>query len=338
MDLVLSHATSARFWRVKYPPWKTLGDAPAVCRFNDLAVTDEDVWALAPEWVTGEFLSHDAGVLHTLTFKKAAKRNNATHNAHVWSGSVPPGSFYDLRNGVYVCSPGFLFLQMADRLSAIQLVSFACELCGTYSFNPQARRGFVTRKHPLTSVAQLEEYVQGAVGARGRRRAQEALRFALDKSASPMETACALLLTLPHRLGGFSLPKPRMNADIPLHGTARLVSGAEYCKGDLCWSDAQLDVEYLGGYDHSGTKAMKADRERVNALAEMDFEIIELTSQQVYNDKAFEVIARRIARKLGKRIRAENLGLTEPRKALRKALFNWNCSFGCLSQNASQNP
>ena len=60
------------------------------------------------------------------------------------------------------------------------------------------------------------------------------------------------------------------------------------------------------------------------------FEVIELTAGQVGDLFAFEYIIQRIARLSGKRIRADKLGATPERLALRKSLFNRNQTQGRL--------
>ena len=303
MDLIVSHMSAVDFWRIVYPSNRVPSAAPNSCEFENLATLDDDVWTLAPEWVTEKFLAFERGTLHTLVFSRNDRRDSSTHQAHVWSGPIPLGSFYSFGGGVFVASPAFLMLQMATKLTRFQLVAYACELCGTYSFNPSVKRGFLPREAPLVSLATLMTYAEIAceIGARNAQKMRDALQIAFENCASPMEAVCALLLAVPLRQGGYGLPRPVMNHPVPLDAEARKLYSVRECKVDACWLGLHLGLEFLGGEDHEGRKAMRSDRARINALVEMGYRIIEITSCEVYNAQAFERIAVRLAKLLSRR-------------------------------------
>ena len=102
---------------------------------------------------------------------------------------LPERSFVDAGEGFLMSTPEFCFLQMANRLSLARLIMLGYELCGTYVLvdkGPAPRRDA-----PLTTVAKLRTFVEGASNARGRKKALRALRYVLDRSASPMESGHA---------------------------------------------------------------------------------------------------------------------------------------------------
>lgn len=152
-----------------------------------------------------------------------------------------------------------------------------------------------------------------------------------------METAIEMRNSLPcKKLGGYGLPMPAMNQAISLGPTAKRIAGRATCYADICYSEAKLDIEYHGRFDHDNANAFDSDRARVNGLIEEGYEVIEITSQQYLNFKRYEAIAQHIGRRLGRPIRSENLGYLEERINLCNILLNWNRSGGtpsCASRN-----
>ena len=146
---------------------------------------------------------------------------------------LPERSFVDAGEGFLMSTPEFCFLQMANRLSLARLIMLGYELCGTYVLvdkGPAPRRDA-----PLTTVAKLRTFIEGTSNARGRKKALRALRYVLDRSASPMESALAMLLCLPYGLGGYGLPEPRLNYHVDVPPSFRAMADRKHCVCDLCW-------------------------------------------------------------------------------------------------------
>ena len=116
---------------------------------------------------------------------------------HINSGDFPYGSFMAISNDLAVSSPELLFVQLASKLSLVELVAIGYELCGSYRLDKTCdpQLGFRI-DDPLTNVAMLRSYVEKANGMKGVKNASAALRHIADRSASPMETALAMLLSL----------------------------------------------------------------------------------------------------------------------------------------------
>ena len=87
-----------------------------------------------------------------------------------------------------------------------------------------AESGF-DRRPPLTTVARLERFLEQPTlkGARGRAVARRALRHVAEGSRSPMETAMAMLLCLPPRMGGYGFPLPRLNKAVAMQRYLRSI-------------------------------------------------------------------------------------------------------------------
>jgi hypothetical protein len=233
---------------------------------------------------------------------------------------VPKDAFSPAGEGSFVASPEFCFLQMASVLDFSSTVMLGMELCGFYSIDPTDEDGFAKRGVALTSVEHIRAFLAENKGLRGHRAAETALSYVSDGAASPMETAIYLLLCLPYKRGGYGLARPMLNYPIKLGAQALQLSGGLPRWGDLCWPDDRLDLEYLGVASHEGTGKMLSDRRRTLAIEEAGYEVIEITKEQVLDLEAFDIVARRIAAKLGKRLKPSVCGITPERKTLASAL------------------
>ena len=329
MALFLDIAVSIEFWRRIYPvdhtPKLAHDEVPSDC-----ACTAKDVETYLPTWVTADLLAPVGGKVHVLVFDPTLRRDSKTHVTHTWTAPIPKGAFHKLNADVYIASPEFIFLVSATILSEYALVAFGYELCGLYSFDSSKERGMRQRLAPLTTVERLGRFIDGAKGCPGRRRAQQALRHVIERSASPMETFDAMALFGTYRLGGYGLERPILNTEVPLSDRAARIAKRAKCRPDMCLLRVMLDIEHNGINDHTGERAQASDRARTNALKEMGFDVVELTEDQVKDLYAFEYIALRIARILGKRIDKTKLGAIPERLALREEVFAWNRSGGRL--------
>lgn len=329
MNLVLEMESSLEFWRRVYP-LNRAPQGPVVLPRDEIACSGEDVSRLAPKWMTPQFLAQTDGRIHALAFSRELRRNSSRHMTHTWSHPLPVASFYQLNSNLFVCSPEYSFLAAASVLDFASLVALGDELCGLYSFDASASRGFRQREIALTSKAQLAAYVSKAGNCPGCDKAEAALGHIVDFSASPMETFDEMTISLPYHRGGYCVPAPEMNLEIPLNAKAARIAKQATCRADLCWRDLMLVIEHLGQYDHARPDRMISDRARTNALREMGFEVIELTGSLVGDLTAYEYIVQHIAARHGKRIKPQHRGALPQRVALRNTLFRWNDSYGAV--------
>ncbi len=320
--MYLSHETALAYWRYHFPPDSVLDSAVLKRRAPGSPPRKVDVLASVPE----EFVIPGRPV-DVLVFDDKIRRRSDSIACHIWQTPLPKKAFFKTR-GVYVSSPEFTFLQMASKLSIEQLIAFGCELCGSYRLLPKDARGTLvlddtlSRLNPLTTTSAIEAFLKGAKRARGRGKAMRAIKYVANGSRSPMETMVYMLLCLPVVLGGYGLPKPEMNASIQLDEAARVVAHRSHCEGDLCWSDAQLDIEYHGDV-HVGATQMKSDVGRELGIEHMGWRVITITSPQVFDPNQFEVIAKEAAARIGKRLRKNAFDAVYQRNALRHELAQW---------------
>lgn len=268
---------------------------------------------------------------------------------HASNIQYPPGSFVELSKGIYVDSPELSFVRMAKVLPVSAAIAYGCELCGTYA-KAGLEAGFRARA-AVTNARRLESYVERADGIAGVKAARYAVRHVVDGAASPMEAVVYLLLCLPWSKGGYSVPKPVMNARVVLgksscryggpfdfgkcgsrrgfvddeallpFGAQGAVNMERYRVCDLYWPEAHLAVEYDGLLYHASRERLGADAVRRNELETRGEMVVTVTIEQVRSLQRMEDVARQVLRRLGMRMRMEKSGSTSQRMLLRKTLL-----------------
>jgi hypothetical protein len=253
---------------------------------------------------------------------KGARREAKYLKNHIDSNGFPSGSFARIEGGPYVSSPELCFMQMATELSLIELIQFGYELCGRYRMiaNKATGQGFCEAA-PLTDSDKLGRYVARASGIRGRENALLAIRHILDNSASPMETILAMMLTLPHRLGGYALPKPELNSRIKVATNARYATSKGSYECDMFWPDRQLAVEYDSDSYHTKESQIADNAKKRTALSRQGIEVITVTKRQLVNTADLRNIAGTLAVKLDKRLRIPVRKFAKAHDQLRKRLL-----------------
>jgi len=256
-------------------------------------------------------------------------RNNRSvlHGVRFHSQSRPlsSDSFWITKDGLCIVRPELCFAQMSSVLSVPQLIKFGIELCATYVPKPLADIGYVVRK-PLTSQEELSNLAKG-YGAGRQRKIESALPWVVNNSASQRETILYMLLCLPYRLGGYGLPKPVLNYEIPLEKDEARLAGRKLFRADLYWPEFQLDVEYDSTQYHLDERQMEKDAIRRNILNHKGIRVISVTRNQINNREAFDGVARQIAKGLGKRIRPSRDAMLAKQEVLRRSLLeNWDYS------------
>lgn len=128
-------------------------------------------------------------------------------------------------------------------------------------------------------------------------RARRAVELGLDRSASPMETALALMLSLDVDLGGFGLPRPTLNHPIDVDPLRRDLASQNRMELDLAWDEVRLTAEYDGDDNNPVEDAEKAaeDNERQNSLVTMGHSVLRVRYPQVVNYSRLALLASQIA-------------------------------------------
>ena len=259
--------------------------------------------------------------LHISVTTKSERIHEPGIECHTLSPEhIPPLSFTPVSKGVYTASPELCFVNMANELPFLALVKLGFELCGSYSLGGDAERGFIDRR-PLTTASRLAEFATQAQGMHGAKSARKAASYVIDGAASPMETALAMLLCLPHSLGGYGIERPVLNGTVNVPPSLQRTLRARRFKCDLLWPDHHLDVEYDSDRYHTGAERITHDADRRNALKRLGIDVIVVTRERAMNVNRFDETAQIIAKSTGKRLRIRNDSFLQRRGELRRTLF-----------------
>lgn len=325
MAILLGYTTALDYWR------SCSQAADRSLRADLLGTLDERKSATAQ--VRSELSSYQARRVcatylkripgsHAIIIGKQVKPIPRTGTAHVFS-ELPACSCvcadHDFKGErVFVSSPEFCFLQMATVLSLEQLIVLGYELCGTYACLGDATCYGV---HPLSSPRKIGVFLGNATGSRGVVKARRALRYILANSASPMETALSMLLTLPHLLGGYGIEAPRLNHRIDLSASLKRTTSHSFFVCDLYWEQERLAIEYDSDLAHAGINKTVQDAMRRSLLTGMGISVLSVTNPQIKNDRAFDQLAHVVAKRVGKRLRYDEREFAARRRKLRSALL-----------------
>lgn len=240
---------------------------------------------------------------HVVILNKQYRSNDRVNKVHEFA-SLPKSSCIEANMhfreaNIYASTPEFCFLQMAEKLSIDELIALGFELCGTYA---RSEEETLYNAFPLTSREKLVSFVDRCAGFRGVKKARRALQYVIDGSASPMETALAMMLSLPYSLGGFGIEQPVLNYHIDLSAYLKKVTTGTYYVCDLYWENARLAVEYDSDFAHSGVNKTAKDAMRRSVLTTHGVSVLSVTRPQVMNSQAFYELAHLVGKQTGKRL------------------------------------
>lgn len=185
------------------------------------------------------------------------------------------------------------------------------DFMGTYRYLPPSEEedapGLASPTKPMITPESFSEYLAKMGVAKGIQRARAVSEAAVAKAASPMETMLALMLSLPTDMGGFGLPKPEMNREIPMEHNCRDLASQDSITPDLSWPDKQIAVEYHGWETHfaAGPYKVASDAARANSLSALGWTVLHVVFEQVRTLAGISLLARQLSQLLG-------VKLTEP--------------------------
>lgn len=254
-----------------------------------------------------------------LTRNRAVCSSSPIKRIHLHQHDFSAGDIYELKGIARICSPAFAALLESKKLSFIQMLLLLFEICGTYTTDLTGI-GTKYNAHPLCSRSDLKRFVKTHSQLHGSKAFDRALDYLADNSASPFETKLSLLLSLPHRYGGYGLGMPVMNYRVCATPQAQAIAGRRRFYCDLAWPKEKVDVEYQSKEHHEGRSSRLSDSRRAHALASMGWTVIGITDTEILNMHDMDVIAHIIERKLGKRKRVYIKDLDERKMRLRRQL------------------
>ena len=211
---------------------------------------------------------------------------------------LPSGSFYKLREGLYIVSPELLFVRMANLVSDVRLAEIGLNLCARYYINLDSG-GIDDRSVMLTTPAKLSKYMTKAEGIRGAGKARKVLKWVVANSGSPLESKMMIQYSLPFWAGGLNLPLTHMNYDVSAGRLAKMTEQSEFCI-DCVNPRLKVGLEYDGEAAHQDAGK---DKRRINALSALGWKVFSIDKSVFYDSERTIQAALQIARYLDMRLR-----------------------------------
>ncbi len=224
---------------------------------------------------------------------------------------VLPNGAVVSRNGKMVASPELLFLELASKLSIHRLILLGLQLCSHKQGIPS---------EALTTKQKLGTFLVKTPGHLGHRKAERAVKYIENGSASIMESIAFMILTLPHSLGGYGLSGAVFNYEIKLKSEARRCLGQDRCFIDIYYKKEKLAVEYDSFAFHNSPAEQGKDMVRSAVLERNGVNMMHLGTIQLYNREACRYFAYNLASRIGKRIRIRTRKFDEAHSLLRNML------------------
>lgn len=111
----------------------------------------------------------------------------------------------------------------------------------------------------------------------------------------------ALMLTMPREMGGFELPRPKINWILPVSPLRRKFFAQEEVIIDLSWPEQRVALEYYGWDEHfgAGRRKVAADATRANGLRALGWTVFTVIYEQVSTFAGITLLARQVAEALG---------------------------------------
>ncbi|MBE6468679.1 MAG: hypothetical protein E7001_01620 [Coriobacteriaceae bacterium] len=255
-------------------------------------------------------------------------------------------------------SPLLALATMARSLSVPQLCMAMYELCGTFTVfsapacldgmideissagggrchddwkpvrDASGRPTALWRRPALLDVSDLERASSMIEGMHGCKKFKRAASLVRGVAASPFEVQAAMLLSFPRSLGGAGINPVQLNVPIQLTRAAQRISGKSLCYGDIVLEPRgqgqTVVVECQSALIHDRAESYLSDAGRTTALESMGYNVVLLTSRQLYQRQTWDEVVRHIARGVGARLAPKGRAYLEREQELRRQiLIDW---------------
>ena len=227
----------------------------------------------------------------------SARRQSGIVSSRYCPYDLPTGSFYKLRDNLYLASPELVFARMGNFISEMRLAETGLNLCGRYYKNLDTGK-IDDRRELLTTPERIEQYLKKVPDLRGSGKARKALRWVVGNSGSPMESKVKLQFANPLWTGSMGLPFTHMNYDVTAGRLTGLTKQNDFCI-DLANPILKEGLEYDGEESHLDPSK---DKRRRNALEALGWHVTPIDKSVLYNPEATKQAGLQIARRLGMRI------------------------------------
>ncbi len=226
---------------------------------------------------------------------------------------VLPDSAFIRRNGKMVASPELLFLELASVLSIHRTILLGLQLCSHHNGHPS---------EAISTKQKLQVFLEKTKGHRGQRKAERALKYVENGSASIMESLVYMIFTLPNALGGYGLNHAIFNYKIELNKEVIKRLGKKYCFVDLYYKQSKIAVEYDSFAYHNSPSKQGEDLVRSATLERQGIKVMHLSTIQLYDVDACRDFAYNLATSIEKQIYIRTKKFDEMHALLRTLLPN----------------
>lgn len=297
MSIVLSHTTAKAVYQAAHSasakdaepcnPAAIYGSCPSGALLD-----------AAAEWLAKHDVARDANdPLEVMVFDRRNARYAMNCQCHVSSKRFSNSRFIELGEGIFVVGVELCALQAATYLPFRELVEYYFELCGAYSLGTGSSTSY-NERFALTSTERLKQFFNSITRCDGLALARKAIQCVRDGCRSPMETAFAMMLTLPKSEGGLGIKGIETDYEVKVTAAAKNLTRRKKFFMDAYLKRSRTDIEYNGFY-HDAEEDRAIDEERKNALASMGYGIITVSRYSFMHASSFVRVMEAIQRKEG---------------------------------------
>lgn len=267
MSIVLSHTTAKAVYQAAHSvSAKDIESCSSAAIYESCpsgALLDA-----AAEWLAKHDVALDANdCLEVMVFDRRNARYAMDCRCHVSSKRFSCSRFIELEDDIYIVGVELCALQAATYLPFRELVEYYFELCGAYSLGTGSSTSY-TERFALTSTERLKQFFNSITRCDGLALARKSIQCVRDGCRSPMETAFAMMLTLPKSEGGLGIKGIETDYEVKVTAAAKNLTRRKKFFMDVYLKKSRTDIEYNGFY-HDAEEDRAIDEERKNALASM---------------------------------------------------------------------
>lgn len=245
---------------------------------------------------------------------------------HVSRVPLPRESVIRLGEGLYCSSPEHVLVQMAPRLSLLELIFLLGELLGTYAISPEHDTGMFQRRNPITTKERILGHLRALGPVPGTALVRRALSMVCEGSASPYETRLSMRLGLKPALGGYNLNVLSMNQPLKVTRIGSSL-GKGVRKPDVLLGGCEgapfsgVSFDYNGRV-HETIEHYELDLRRQNELLAIGFKNYVLTKALYDNLDYMDDLIRQVRQDLGLPRQHHTRREEERRRARRQRLHD----------------
>lgn len=239
---------------------------------------------------------------------KSFRKRKDSEISYIRSVPMPKGAIRVCK-GKAIASPELLFLDLAEHLSFHQHVLLGMQLCAS---SPSGGKSLTTKRKLMRFLSACERH-------KGVKQALTAATYICDNSWSIMESLLFMMLSLPHKYGGYGFGGVELNCVISLSKQPQWQK-TNTVYADLLWRREKLVVEYDSYEYHNSKNVWVRDARKATALECDGYKALSVNTTQIYSDYALSETAQVIAGCLNKRMRMRAPQFAEQKMKLRSLL------------------